>query len=367
MLSKKIIFYDNTSHHNHISIKNTGIGASEYQFYSLVTHLSNQSNEKIFCFNGSNNNNLEINNVIYKNNKFFIETTLNENTVIIIQRFFPWEENIRNKLYNYKTFLWIHDIPYMYIFVGNNGDIQEYYKREPELYKNYLRENFVEKKSITFVFNSQFCKNTFVDYLNSLGFKIEDNRLIVIYNILYEEEFLSIKNKPTPVLKNQLVFASAWQKGIEEVISVFEYIIQKDNSYILILMNPGYGMEQYNSYKNQLLNKFPNNIIIKDSLPKYKYSEIIKESLCVLTTRFNETFGCIFAESYYLGTPVIADINSGAVKEIIDNYFIVDYNNKDQVFNKIKELGYRRDHINIKLADKFLFNENFNKWKSILQ
>ena len=132
-------------------------------------------------------------------------------------------------------------------------------------------------------------------------------------------------------------------------------------------MHPGYGMEKYENYKYYLLKKFPNNIIIKDTLTKDKYSEIIKESLCVLSSRFNETFGCVFAESYYLGTPVIADVGSGAVKEIIDNYFIVDYNNKEQVFNKIKEISYKRDFMNIQLPEKFLFNENFNKWKSILQ
>jgi glycosyltransferase involved in cell wall biosynthesis len=249
----------------------------------------------------------------------------------------------------------------------NNESLINYYNSKLDLFKKYLIENFVEKKTIHFIFNSEHCKNMFVHYLKEFGISIEDNRLIVIYNILYEEEFISIKNKHIPVLKNQLVYASAWQKGIEDIISIFEYILQKDSSYILILMHPGYGMEIYENYKKYLLQKFPNNIVIKDSLSKDKYSEIIKESLCVLSSRFNETFGCVFAESYYLGTPVIADIGSGAVKEIIDNYFIVNYNNKEQVFNKIKEISYKRDHMNIKLPDKFLFNENFNKWKSILQ
>lgn len=363
MSNKKIVFIDNTSHHTHNTIKNTGIGASEYQFYNLVEQFSRISNGKIKCFNRSID--IELNNVIYKNYDLLMETSFDYNSIFVIQRFFPYEENIRNKLYNYKTYLWIHDIPYIYIFVGNNTNMVDYYEKNLDIFKNYLRENFV-LKNIHFVFNSHHCKNMFIEYLQSLGLSIEDNRLIVIYNILYEDEFKSVKNKPTTILKNQLVFASAWQKGIEDVISIFEYIVQIDNSYILILMHPGYGMERFNDYKIYLLDKFPNNIIIKDSLSKDKYGEIIKESLCVLSSRFNETFGCIFAESYYLGTPVIASNESGAVKEIIDNNFIVDYNNKEQIYNMISELSFKRDYINIKLEDKFLFKENFNKWKSIL-
>lgn len=366
MNNKKIFFIDNTSDQTHISIKNNGIGASEYQYYNLVTEFSKLSDERITCFNGINNN-FEINNIIYKNINCFFETLIEENSIFIIQRFFLYNENFRNKLNGFKTYLWIHDIPNIYIFLENNKNLINFFINNPNLFKNYLIENFVEKKTIHFIFNSNHCKKIFINYLQELDLFIEDSRLIVIYNILYEEEFISTKNKDIPILKNQLVFASAWQKGIEEIISIFEYIIEKDNSYILVLMHPGYGMEKYENYKYYLLKKFPNNIIIKDTLTKDKYSEIIKESLCVLSSRFNETFGCVFAESYYLGTPVIADVGSGAVKEIIDNYFIVDYNNKEQVFNKIKEISYKRDFMNIQLPEKFLFNENFNKWKSILQ
>ena len=78
------------------------------------------------------------------------------------------------------------------------------------------------------------------------------------------------------------------------------------------------------------MNKYSDNIIIHGPVNKEQYTKIIKESLVVLTTTFQETYGCVFAESYYLGTPVIADYRSGGVKEIIDNNYIVNFDNKKE-------------------------------------
>jgi len=119
----KIVFIDNTSEHTHQSIKNKGLGASEYQYYNLVEQFSRICNEKILCYNGVNNENLELNNVIYKNIRYFNEITIEDNSIFIIQRFYPIEEKIINKLNNFKSYLWIHDIPHIYIFLGNNDPI----------------------------------------------------------------------------------------------------------------------------------------------------------------------------------------------------------------------------------------------------
>ena len=81
-----------------------------------------------------------------------------------------------------------------------------------------------------------------------------------------------------------------------------------------------------------------------------------------MAPRFPETFGCVFAESYYLGVPVIADIHSGAVKEIIDNEYIVDYDYPEKVYEKIQSLKTRPA---IKLDDKFL--TSIDKWEELLK
>jgi glycosyltransferase involved in cell wall biosynthesis len=99
---------------------------------------------------------------------------------------------------------------------------------------------------------------------------------------------------------------------------------------------------------------------------KYDYAILVRSSLCVLTTTYQETFGCVFSESYYLGTPVIADIRSGAVKEIIDNNYIVNYDNPSEIYSKIKKLQIIRNNLIIELEEKFLFENNFKKWLKLL-
>jgi glycosyltransferase involved in cell wall biosynthesis len=202
--------------------------------------------------------------------------------------------------------------------------------------------------------------------MNKYDINIEKYRLNIIYNILYENEFLDIKNKYIERNFNNIVYASAWQKGIEKIIEIFDYIININNNIKLILMSPGYDLENYREYIDFLNNKYPNNIIILGSLNKEKYAEIIKSSLCVLSSTFEETFGCVFSESYYLGIPVIADFRSGAVKEIIDNNFIVNYDNCEEVYEKILFLQNNSSNINIKLNDIFLKDYNVDKWIKLL-
>ena len=132
-------------------------------------------------------------------------------------------------------------------------------------------------------------------------------------------------------------------------------------------MNPGYGMENYVHLQEELKQRFPNNIIIHEPLSKKQYSEVIKSALCVLSSKFDETYGCVFAESYYLGTPVIADIRSGAVKEIIDNNFIVNFDEPQEVFSKINHLVSIRDNKKIYLSKKFSLKKIFPIWTKTLQ
>lgn len=369
MENRNIIFLDCTSDKNHETIKNKAVGASEYQFYQLVEQMSKNNHHPIFCYNlcdeGSSFNNI---NIHYKSQKKELDDyRFHDNCRIIVQRFYPWEEHIKSKLDNQHIFFWIHDLPDYMVFVGRNDDLIHFYSREREKYRQYLLDNFVNKKNITFILNSHHCKNLIIDYLKSFGLEIEDHRMKVIYNILYEDELRSTYEKQIPVQKNKIVYASAWTKGIEDIIRLFEYIHSKNPHFVLELMNPGYGMENYVHLKQDLIKRFPNNIKIHEALSKKQYGEVIKSALCVLSSKFNETFGCVFAESYYLGTPVIADFRSGAVKEIIDNNFVVNYDDPNEVFSKINFLVENRDHKKIFLSKKFALDNVFHIWKHTLQ
>ena len=362
---KKLTFIDITTSVNHKSIKNRAIGASEYQCYNLMEKLSHA--HPITCYN-LNKNIVNVDNILYKS---FSNDLLNDdieiNSVIIVQRMLP---NVKNKIYNKiknnKILLWIHDLVEMYVFMCNyNSEEQTYYKNNERFRDEILRE-FYENKNINFIFVSNFIKYKFVNYFKNYGFIIEQSRLHVIYNIMYEEEYAGVKNDIIPVNKNYITYASAWQKGIEHVISVFDYAKKYDRELKLVLLSPGYDWNNWTSYANDLKQKYGKDVIIHGPVDKLKYSRIIKESLVVLSTIFEETFGCVFAESYYLGTPVIADHRSGAIREIIDNNFIVNFDNKEETFNKIMEVKNNRNNMNVHLNAKFGLEENLKLWNSII-
>ena len=366
MENKNLVFLDCTSDKNHISIKNRAIGASEYQFYQLIENFSKKNHHPIYCYNLCEEGSFH-HNIHYNNQKYLINYHFHENCRIIIQRFFPWEQHITSRIENQKIFFWIHDIPDYMVFVGRNDNLIDYYKSNREKFQGYLREHFIYKKNITFILNSYHCKNLLVDFLKSFDLELEENRMMVIYNILYENELRSTYETQIPLQKNKIVYASAWTKGIEDIIRLFEYIHSRNPHFVLELMNPGYGMEKYVHLKQDLLQRFPNNIKIHEALSKKQYSEVIKSALCVLSSKFNETYGCVFAESYYLGTPVIADFRSGAVKEIIDNNFIVNYDDPNEVYTKINYLVGIRDDKKIHLSKKFALNNVFPIWTRTLE
>jgi glycosyltransferase involved in cell wall biosynthesis len=214
---------------------------------------------------------------------------------------------------------------------------------------------------------SNYIKELFINYFKNHDLKLEDNRLNTIYNILYEDEFMKIKNTDVAVNKNYITYASAWQKGIEQVVRVFDYAKNVDPELKLVLLSPGYDWNNFTDYSNKLKEKYKDDIIIHGPVNKEQYSKIIKESMVVLTTTFSETFGCVFAETYYLGTPVIMDYRSGAVKEIIDNEYIVNFDNKKETIDKILYVKKNRDNIHVHLDDKFMLEYNIQLWLKLLK
>ena len=128
-----------------------------------------------------------------------------------------------------------------------------------------------------------------------------------------------------------------------------------------------HGYESNRECENEMKQKFGNNVEILGPQNKEKYAEIIKSALCVLISSFPETFGCVFTESYYLGTPVFADYRSGAVAEHLDKQFVLDYDNPEEVFNKLEWLRNERRFLDIKLDSKFLLDYNIEKWKKLLE
>jgi len=373
----KIIFIDMTSDFNHKSIRNIAIGASEYQFYNLIYQLSlkieNESKE-IICFNNSNKD-LNIDNIKYTNISNFFSYNLDIDDKIIIQRIFMIEPKFINKIHNNRIYLWIHDLICPQLFLGNNLNLFEHFKNNKYLFKNRILNFYVDKPNINYIVPSNFCKNMLYNYFSNFGYHISNNNIHVIHNILYKDDFnfnfnFNLVGKDNDnsdnIDLNQIVFASAWTKNIIHVITLFDYIFQNDENIKLVLMTPGWDGNKFVDLEIELKNKYKEKIIILGKQNKNDLFKIIRKSLCVISSTYSETFGCIFAESYYLGTPVIADIRSGAVSEIIDNDYICDFMEPSKVLEKIRQLQKERKKINISLDKKFLLEENIDKWNNLM-
>lgn len=347
--SHRIIFVDSAPFPklNHREIKNRAIGASEYQFYNLIGQLA-KLNIDIICYNSTEDSEI-INNVHYKNIQSFKTDIFFPTDKIIVQRFcwlIPYlsPEN--------KIFVWFHDQCCNNIFqISNSQEIK------------VSIHSIFEKKNIHFIFNSQNSKEMYFLFFASHGYHFEENRCEVIYNILYKDDFFK---EDAIIDKNKIVFGSAWCKGIHKIIDLFRWVSDKKSDLILVLLSPGYDYDYWENLRSELKNEFKERIQICGPLEKKEYCKVIESSLCVISPSFFETFGCIFSESYYLGTPVIADIHSGAVKEIIDNDYIVDYSQPEDFLEKIEELQKNRHNISIKLDDKFMLYENILLWKQFV-
>lgn len=349
-MRSRVIFIDKTSiiNLNHRDIKNRAIGASEYQYYNLIGEFS-KLNLEIICYNTIHNAEI-IDNVHYKNINNLATDTFLQSDKIIIQRYC----NLARQFIQNKVFIWFHDYVCPSVLTFPNSTCKD------------SLDCMFQRKNIHFIFNSESCKHIYFQYFLQHGIVFEENRCKIIYNILYEDDFKEFKDTKYEVDKNTLVFGSAWCKGIHKIIELFRSLVKLNAELKLILLSPGYDYSAWQDYRIQIETEFKEKVIILGPLDKKKYCEVLKTALCVLSTAWFETFGCIFAESYYLGTPVIASYQSGAVKEIIDNRFIVDYNSPDIVLERIKELQQNRETTNIQLDNKFLVEENMFLWKDFV-
>jgi glycosyltransferase involved in cell wall biosynthesis len=93
---------------------------------------------------------------------------------------------------------------------------------------------------------------------------------------------------------------------------------------------------------------------------KEEYCSIIQSSLCTITTDFYETFGCVFAESYYLNTPVILSDKISAIHEFLNNDHMCNLDNYDSFEARLLEFYENRPLVYLKSS--FMDNESLNCW-----
>jgi hypothetical protein len=314
------IYFIYECQYTHISVLKSGSGASELQFYMLAKKLS-ELKHNITIFNISNINNV-IDNIEYRQyNDIINNINIDKNAIFIIMRKF----NLIKELYKYypteRIIIWGHD----YIF---NKNI---------IFLDNDTINIINKYNIKIVCVSEYHKN-------NLKLYIKPDNITVIYNILYTDIYK--KSNSIRINLNNIVFASSWNKRLNKIINLFDILYSKYPNFRLILMCPSY-------YK--ISAPIRDYIILLNTITnKDEYCSIIESSLCTISSDFNETFGCVFAESYYLNTPVIATNKINGMHEFINNEHTCNIDNYDSFEKKLLEFYNNRPYVSLKssLIDK---------------
>ncbi len=142
---------------------------------------------------------------------------------------------------------------------------------------------------------------------------------------------------------NKLLFLSAPNKGLKQVLKTFQQINRHLKDLNLYIANPGYREDQPQDIPN---------VHYLGALPADQVKQHLATSLCVFYPQdsFAETFGLIYAEANALGTPVMAH-DIGAAREILhpnnalvnaeDNYQIT--KTLVQWQRQLPEVSYRQE------------------------
>jgi len=323
---------------NHKNIQTSGSGASELLFYMTAYKLSTFFKVTVFNRDAP----VKIQNVTYLS----LPDNMNPNiedihdSIVIVQRHFYIAADLHKINPSNKYFVWSHD------YLENDAS---------NLLKNYSyteMNQYLSKNNIHLISVSNFHKNNILT-------KMPNVVINVIYNALFPELYKTNVSITNPSHKNNIVFASNWGKGLDKVLNIGQAYYKVNPDFKLVLMKPSY-CEWQPDFSNYPFVNCLGNITDKE-----EYCKIIKNSLCVLTTSYPETFGCVFAEALHLGVPVIGDnsINAG-FHEIIEKDYMCNFNKLENVISKIEDI--KKNNNKVRLNDIFYEKSVLHKWIKLL-
>lgn len=319
--------YNNLLNHRTSTID--GCGCSELQITLLAKSLADAGFDVVCFYTGTEG---RIDNVLYrKYNDLINNKNINTDTPLIFWRFFDQIPHLINFYNPNRIILWSQD----YKGLGLSGQIAE----------------LINNNNIQIVGVSKFHKNSLVDKL------VNPSNVTVIYNAVYTGHYkyytdLSIK-------KNTITFGTAPQKGLSTIIRLFDSLYTKHPHFQLNILEPSYSRSTSKDWLNKPYVKICNNI--KD---KKELCQILQSSLCVISTEFPETFGCVFAEAYFLKTPVIATDKINGMHEFINTEHICDLNNYEAFEKLLLSFYYNRPYVSL---DVGLLDTNIvNVWKNLI-
>jgi len=325
----KNIYFIINKDSNHKNIIHDGGGASELLFYMTAYKLSNIFNVTIYNRDTPS---------IIDNIKYVDLDNLKDihDSIVIVQRHFNIAIDLHKKYPSNKYILWSHDY------------LENTFENLSGNYSPKEIDDLSQSARIDIVAVSNFHKNNILS-------KLPNVNVHVIYNALFSD--LYVKNEAN-IDYNNIVFASNWAKGLNNVIKIGTECYRRNKNFKLLLLKPSYC--EWEPVFTQPFIKIIGNI--KD---KNEYCKILQNSLCVLSTSFPETFGCVFTEALHLGVPVIGDnsIMTG-FHEIIQKEHMCNFNNVNEVVNKIEE--FRMNRPIVSLDNKFYDTAIIQDWVKII-
>tara|TARA_X000000950_G_C13914852_1_gene660470 strand:+ start:3877 stop:4875 length:999 start_codon:yes stop_codon:yes gene_type:complete len=329
------IYFIIPQHNNHQSIIKKGNGASEVLFYLTAKSLSSHFNVIIYNRDAS----CKIDDIDYRYLPDNMKPDIDNNSVVIVQRHFNILIDLHKIKPANKYILWSHDyLEKTYDNLSGNYN--------PSEINNYFLIHNIQIVSV-----SHFHKNNILSRLPNV-------KVTPIYNALFPEYFT--KHTDNNYDKNTIIFASNWAKGLDKVLNIGKHYYNRNKNFKLILIKP-----EYCKWEPEL-NKYP--FIEKRGCIKSKdeYCKLLQSCLCVFSTSYPETFGCVFAEALHLGVPVIGDNSVKAgFHEIIPHQLMCNFNNPNEVIDKIENL--RTNRPNVTLDNKFYDVSVINEWVKLLK
>jgi len=328
------IYFIINQHGNHNSIIKNGNGASEVLFYLTAKSLS--SNFNVIVYNRDLPS--KIDNIEYR----FLPDNMNldiHNSVVIVQRHFNVLIDLHQTNSSNKYVLWSHDY------------LEKKFNHLSGNYNPYEINDYFTINNIQIVSVSHFHKRNILSQIPNVD-------VTPIYNALFPELFIKYNNIKHD--KNVIIFASNWAKGLEKVLNIGKHYYNRNKEFKLILIKPKYCEWEPDLGKYTFIEK---RGCIEN---KEEYCKLLQSCLCVFSTSYPETFGCVFAEALHLGVPVISDNSVQAgFHEIIPQELMCNFNNPNEVINKIENL--RNNRTNVNLDSKFYAESVINEWVKLLK
>ena len=97
--------------------------------------------------------------------------------------------------------MWIHDLFWSHMYIGNIKDQISWNENKNELIDYFTKNN------INFICNSLFCKNEMIKINKKLGIEILNSKIKIIYNNLYKSSNIDkIKDSGLNTDVNKIIF-----------------------------------------------------------------------------------------------------------------------------------------------------------------